>query len=1088
MSDKIHIAMPARTSPGQTRSALPVGEPVHGGDKWASGSKRMKWTRTDNTTLMQCYFKSKPQEWGYMGRMRGLWMEMRPELPLTAKQLVAQRSNIVRKQLLSELEVEEIKQQVGYLHSTTEEHRVSEHQLETHNSAACDQVYTNPDTLNERAKELRNKIISKQVASSCHNNRVSLKKISKAIPNKLLEDINLALETIKTTSITETNTLIYSAATITLEEMGVKALPARHQASSPPWRIRLERNIKSLRAKISKLSHQMANSPKHPKRNATKEALESAKQRLVGLSARLKRYTKEQESKRVNTLFTHNPSRVYSMLKGEEKKPMPDPPAPSTAKFWKDIWEDQSTHNTQADWLRRLKDSHQGIVAQPEIIITEGDIGRRVQRMKNWAAPGPDMIQAFWLKKLTSLHARMAQQMECLISQGEHPEWLTKGRTVLVMKDPSQGPIPKNYRPITCLSTTWKLLSGVIAGKLEEHMGTHMSSAQKGIGRNTRGAKHQLLVDLTVSQDSRKRHTNLAMAWIDYKKAYDSVPHSWILECLRLYNVNPKLLAFIKMSMNHWRTELEANGKKIASVNIQRGIYQGDALSPLLFCICLNPLSSLLRDTKYGYQFKSGTTINHLFYMDDIKLYAKKERDIDSLIHLTRVFSNDIGMTFGIEKCGRLILNRGRMVKTNGLQLPTGTIKDVEEGYKYLGIMQSDTNHDSEARTRAIAEYKKRVRQVLRSRLNARNQVRAINAYAVPVIRYPAGIIKWTEESITEADITSRKLLTIHGAFNPKSNTARLYLSRKEGGRGIVSVKQAVREEEQSIRAYIASMACIDKVIAESHSIITSEEPPTDDLPQWQSMPLHGAYHRRISEVGDVHQTYGWLHKGDLAASTEALILAAQEQVLPTRQRQTQIYKTRTDSRCRLCKDQPETIQHIISGCRLLAGTAYTERHNHVAGVVYRGLCAEYGLSQPKNWWEVPDKVNENNHVKILWDFYIHTDKHVLANQPDIVVVDKGNKRATIIDIAVPSDYNIASKEKEKVEKYQPLREEIEKCWKVKTTVVPIVIGALGAVTPAHQMWLAQLPSVPDSYQLQKSALLGTAKILRRVLKLPGLW
>ena len=167
-------------------------------------------------------------------------MEMHPELPLTAKQLVAQRSHIVRKQLLSELEVEEIKQQVGYLHSTTEEHRASEHQLETHNSAACDQVYTNPDTLNERAKELRNKIISKQVASSCHNNRVSLRKLSKAIPNKLLEDINLALETIKTTSITETNTLIYSAATITLEEMGVKALPARHQASSPPWRIRLE--------------------------------------------------------------------------------------------------------------------------------------------------------------------------------------------------------------------------------------------------------------------------------------------------------------------------------------------------------------------------------------------------------------------------------------------------------------------------------------------------------------------------------------------------------------------------------------------------------------------------------------------------------------------------------------------------------------------------------------------------------------------------------------------------------------------------------------------------------------------------------
>ena len=104
------------------------------------------------------------------------------------------------------------------------------------------------------------------------------------------------------------------------------------------------------------------------------------------------------------------------------------------------------------------------------------------------------------------------------------------------------------------------------------------------------------------------------------------------------------------------------------------------------------------------------------------------------------------------------------------------------------------------------------------------------------------------------------------------------------------------------------------------------------------------------------------------------------------------------------------------------------------------------------------------------------------------MAVDKENQRAIIIDIAVPNDYNIASKEKEKVEKYQPLREEIKKCWKIKTTVIPVVIGTLGAITPAHQSWAAQLPAAPKSYQLQKCALLRTAKILRQVLKLPGLW
>ena len=99
--------------------------------------------------------------------------------------------------------------------------------------------------------------------------------------------------------------------------------------------------------------------------------------------------------------------------------------------------------------------------------------------MKNWTAPGPDMIHAYWLKKLTSLHIRLTYQMEKLVTEGDHPSWLTQGRTV--MQDPQQGPIPSNYRPITCLSTTWKLLSGILADKIGVHMDGYMHKAQRGI-------------------------------------------------------------------------------------------------------------------------------------------------------------------------------------------------------------------------------------------------------------------------------------------------------------------------------------------------------------------------------------------------------------------------------------------------------------------------------------------------------------------------------------------------------------------------------------------------------------------------------
>ena len=69
-------------------------------------------------------------------------------------------------------------------------------------------------------------------------------------------------------------------------------------------------------------------------------------------------------------------------------------------------------------------------------------------------------------------------------------------------------------------------------------------------------------------------------------------------------------------------------------------------------------MSALLDNSDYGYRFKIGTTINHLLYMDEIKLYAKNEQDIDSMIHLTRVFSYDINITFGVAKWEHLIFNR----------------------------------------------------------------------------------------------------------------------------------------------------------------------------------------------------------------------------------------------------------------------------------------------------------------------------------------------------------------------------------------------------------------------------------------------
>ena len=122
--------------------------------------------------------------------------------------------------------------------------------------------------------------------------------------------------------------------------------------------------------------------------------------------------------------------------------------------------------------------------------------------------------------------------------------------------------------------------------------------------------------------------------------------------------------------------------------------------------------------------------------------------------------------------------------------------------------------------------------------------------------------------------------------------------------------------------------------------------------------------------------------------------------------------------------------------------------------------------------------MSENEWIKILWDFQIQTDRLVMANQPDIVVVDKHQRTAVVVDLAIPSVSNIGRKEHEKFEKYQGLKEVLEGLWSVKAKVVPVVMGALGAVTPKLDWWLQQIPETTSLISGQKSALLGTAKIL----------
>ena len=141
------------------------------------------------------------------------------------------------------------------------------------------------------------------------------------------------------------------------------------------------------------------------------------------------------------------------------------------------------------------------------------------------------------------------------------------------------------------------------------------------------------------------------MAWIDYKKAYDFVRHSWINECMEMFGIAENVRNLLEKSMEQWKLSLTSNGEDLGEVNVKRGIFQGDSLSPLLFALSMVPLSLIVRKVNPYYEWgKKDYKLNHLLYMDDLKLFAKSEKEIDTLVRIVHVFSTDIGMEFGKKK------------------------------------------------------------------------------------------------------------------------------------------------------------------------------------------------------------------------------------------------------------------------------------------------------------------------------------------------------------------------------------------------------------------------------------------------------
>jgi len=238
-------------------------------------------------------------------------------------------------------------------------------------------------------------------------------------------------------------------------------------------------------------------------------------------------------------------------------------------------------------------------------------------------------------------------------------------------------------------------------------------------------------------------------------------------------------------------------------IPIRRGIFQGDSLSPLLFCNALIPLTNELNRADCGYQVH-GTErkMSHLLYMDDFKLLGRNENDLGNEMKIVQTVSKDINMNFGSEKCARICLKRGSV--QSKMHIGSTFENDIKEldprkAHKYLGIEESfDIQHKNE-KEKLKKKYLRRLRLVLGTELSAKNKFKQLDRWQYQYLDTVLELLTGTKNTRSE----NKEINNHSWTASPNADVGRLYVPRKQGGRGLMQLEAAHAVEITKLVEYV---------------------------------------------------------------------------------------------------------------------------------------------------------------------------------------------------------------------------------------------------------------------------------------------
>lgn len=342
--------------------------------------------------------------------------------------------------------------------------------------------------------------------------------------------------------------------------------------------------------------------------------------------------------------------------------------------------------------------------------ILESEVQFAIRTQKNEKAPGPDQITNEMIKStLPETIKRLTNLFNLILTKETVPTQWTTSTIILIHKKGDRFDI-NNYRPVSLMSNIYKTFSKIILSRIAKKLDEQQPREQGGFRTGYSTIDHIHVIKQLIEKCQEYNHP-LYMAFVDYNKAFDSLEHENIWEALKNQGVEKKYIRIIKNVYSNCtaRIKLESEGESFA---IQRGVRQGDPLSPKLFTAVLEEVFRKMTWDNKGINI-NGTFLNHLRFADDIILLTDNPETLQTMLQDLSQESKKVGLTMNKAKTKIMTTRSHRQITVEGEEI------ESVDSYVYLGHLIAFGNQmDLEIERRITNSWKRywSLKEVMKSK------------------------------------------------------------------------------------------------------------------------------------------------------------------------------------------------------------------------------------------------------------------------------------------------------------------------------------------------------------------------------------